>query len=258
VRLEDDWRTMARPAVALTFDDGYADNLHQALPLLEEAGIPATFFICTGLLGDRAGFWSDQLARLLLGEGARPPQLVLADNRFGGCWPSAAAGQRRVLHDRLHRAMLTLGPERREEWLIQLRRWAGSDGAAPAADRPLTPEELRRLASSPLVTIGAHGVTHTPLAVLSAAAQRDEIDGSRQALAALLGREPTLFAYPFGGKGEFDATTRRLCRESGFRRAVTTFPGQAHRWSDPLRLPRQLVRDWDAAAFAERLREFWS
>jgi peptidoglycan/xylan/chitin deacetylase (PgdA/CDA1 family) len=99
-------------------------------------------------------------------------------------------------------------------------------------------------------------VTHAPLAVLGEAAQREEIFQSKHELEEQLGREVAVFAYPFGGRRQYDGTTRRLCRAAGFRRAVTTLPGQAHRWTDPLQLPRQLVRDWDVETFAARLEGF--
>ena len=58
-----DTRTANRSVLAsVTFDDGYADNLTTALPILRQAGIPATFFICTGCLGDVRGFWWDRVA----------------------------------------------------------------------------------------------------------------------------------------------------------------------------------------------------
>jgi len=258
LRLEAAAAPRRGPAVAVTFDDGYADNLREALPILEETGIPATFFICTGQLDCRGEFWSDELEQLVLGAGERPTAFPLDDPEHGGVWPSAGDVARRALHDRLHRAMLTLAPARREDWLDQLRHWAGTGAAGRETHRALTRDELRALAASPLATIGAHGVTHTPLALLSAAEQQQELADSRRELETLLGREVRLFAYPFGGRGQFDATTHRLCREAGFRLAATTFPGQVHRWTDPLQLPRQLVRDWDAAEFAARMKGFWA
>ena len=53
-------------SVILTFDDGYGDNLHQALPLLRAANCPATMFITAGKIGDLSEFWWDELERLLL------------------------------------------------------------------------------------------------------------------------------------------------------------------------------------------------
>src|ERR1051326_826188 len=60
------------PSVILTFDDGYADNLHYAKPLLEQYEMPATVFVTTDLLGSQAGFWKDVLNRILLHPGVLP------------------------------------------------------------------------------------------------------------------------------------------------------------------------------------------
>ncbi|MGK2907693.1 MAG: polysaccharide deacetylase family protein [Desulfuromonadales bacterium] len=258
VRLGDDWSVLCEPAVAVTFDDGYADNVHQALPILEEAGVPATFFISTGTLGICNEFWSDELEGLVLGEGVRPSSFTLQDPQYRRNWPTANRAQRLRLHNCLQPQMLTLNAQQRETWLAQLRQWAGVERLTRQAYRSMTEEELQVLAASPWATIGAHGVTHTPLAVLAEQEQREELARSQRCLEELVGRQVDLFAYPFGGCGQYDRTTRRLCQEMGFRRAVTTLPGQVHRWTDPLQMPRQLVRNWDAKSFAERLESFWT
>jgi len=258
VRLDEDWREVRGPAVAVTFDDGYADNLYHALPILEEAEVPATFFICTGNLGSRNEFWSDELEWLILGAGNGSSRFTLDDREHGGSWLAANGAERQILHDQLQKLMLTIDATRREGWFEQLRRWKGEGRSTRENYRSLDHEELRTLAGSPWVTIGAHGVTHTPLAVLAEAEQRREIVASKHQLVELVGREIATFAYPFGGHRQFNATTRRLCRETGLRKAVTTLPGQVHRWTDPLQLPRQLVRNWDAATFAARLEGFWT
>jgi peptidoglycan/xylan/chitin deacetylase (PgdA/CDA1 family) len=255
--MEDDWSGLEEPAVVITFDDGYADNLYEALPVLEEAGVTATFFVATGMLDSDREFWSDDLERLLLWEG-EGREFRLQDPDHGGSFPAATATERRALHDRLHRLMLGATPQRREGWLEQMRKWAQVGERARQGNRALTRAELRELASSPLVTIGAHSVTHTALALLSEAEQRREIADSRRELQELSGRPVTLFSYPFGGNGQYDRTTRGLCRDLGFSRAVTTFPGQAHRWSDPFQLPRQLVRNWDLESFAAMMERFRS
>jgi hypothetical protein len=48
-----------------------------------------------------------------------------------------------------------------------------------------------------------------------------------------------------------------ICREAGFAKAAANFPGQAHRWTDPFQIPRQLVRDWPVDIFAQKLKRFW-
>ena len=70
--------TGERPSVAITFDDGYADNLHAAAPLLVRQGLPATFFLTSGTLGSEREFWWDELDQLLLQPGALPAHLDLA------------------------------------------------------------------------------------------------------------------------------------------------------------------------------------
>ena len=100
-------------------------------------------------------------------------------------------------------------------------------------------------------------MTHTPLSVLSEDEQRHEIVSSKQQLERLLGTEITVFSYPFGRKDHYNRTSVRLCREAGFRKAASNFPGQAHRWTDNYQIPRQLVRNWNVGTFAARMRSFW-
>ena len=60
-------RDLPSDAVALTFDDGYRDNLINAKPLLVEHEVPASIFLATGYIGKKREFWWDELARLTLG-----------------------------------------------------------------------------------------------------------------------------------------------------------------------------------------------
>lgn len=263
VRFEEDWSAVRGPAVAVTFDDGYADNFHAALPILDELGIPATFFVSTFILDPTDGqapwreFWNDALERLVLGDSAYPPRFHLRDDRFGRSWPTTTPAERLALHDNLHRCLLKVGADRREAWLGQLRDWSGAGDRGREENRPLNIEELRGLAAHPLVTIGAHSVSHSPLAALSEEEQRREIELSKSRLEALLERRIEVFAYPYGSRREYGRTAVHLCREAGFRKAVTTLPGQVHRWTDPWQLPRQLVRDWNGYEFAAHLERFW-
>jgi len=259
VRFADDWSGRKEPAVAVTFDDGYADNALEALPVLAEVGVPATFFVSTGTIGTREEFWWDELERLLFGKIAYPAQFLLRDAVFAKGWPTESPDQRRLLHDELHCLFSRkIGPSSREDWLDQLRSWAGLDRSGRESHRPLTPEELKTMAASPWATIGAHTVTHTPLTLLAVEEQRQEIIGSRQQLESLVGREISVFSYPFGTRLDYDQRSLRLCREAGFCKVASNFPGQAHRWTDPCQIPRQLVRNWDLQTFANIMGSFWA
>src|SRR5262245_40538012 len=69
--------TVADRTVVVTLDDGYADNLYNARPLLFEHGIPATVFITTGNIGSSHEFWWDELEYLTLHPGILPEKLEL-------------------------------------------------------------------------------------------------------------------------------------------------------------------------------------
>src|SRR5262245_61991916 len=58
-------RPLPPRAVALTFDDGYRDNLTVALPMLEALGLPATFFLVPSLLGREVVAWWERLGRAI-------------------------------------------------------------------------------------------------------------------------------------------------------------------------------------------------
>jgi peptidoglycan/xylan/chitin deacetylase (PgdA/CDA1 family) len=258
VRFEDDWSRIERPSIAVTFDDGYADNALTALPILEEVGVPATFFVSTGNLGTMREYWWDELERLIVADHSLPENFTLRDSRFGRTWATATPAQCEAFYQQLHPLMKKLASSRREDWLLQLRQWAGADETGRAANRAMSCDEIRRLAGSKWVTIGAHTVTHTPLSILSEGDQRHEITSSKQDLENIIGREISTFSYPFGGKKDYNRTSVHLCREAGFVKAAANYPGQAHRWTDPYQLPRQLVRNWDPATFTDRIKDFWA
>src|SRR5215469_16327730 len=62
------------PSVAITFDDGYVDNLENALPVLEQNAIPATLFVSTGYIGNSNGYWWDQLQEIFLSPRVLPSE----------------------------------------------------------------------------------------------------------------------------------------------------------------------------------------
>lgn len=258
VRFEEDWARAPKPAVVITFDDGYADNALEALPILEEVGVPATFFVSTGTIGTRSEFWWHELERIILEKQGLPPRFILQDSRFGRVWATGDLMERKQFYQGIVRLMNDADPESRNKWLEQLRHWAQSENVIADTHRTMTIDELRLLAGSSRVTIGAHTVTHSRLSSLSAEAQREEITSSKKQLEAWLGREISVFSYPFGRRADYTQQSIALCRQAGFSKAAANFPGQVHRWSDPYQIPRHLVRNWPVEAFVAKLREFWT
>lgn len=258
VRFEEDWTKVSKPAVAITFDDGYADNVLEALPVLEELGVPATFFVSTGTIGTTEEFWWHELERIILNSQDLPPSFTLKDEQFGRSWQTGSVRERQECYHGVVRFMNDTDAVHRCNWLVQLRRWARTEEETSHRHRAMTVDELRLLAGSSRVTIGAHTVSHTRLSCLSLQAQHDEITASKRQLEEWLGREISTFSYPFGRRPDYTKQSIALCRLAGYTKAAANFPGQAHRWTDPYQIPRHLVRNWPVEEFAEKLRGFWT
>ncbi|GFO55615.1 polysaccharide deacetylase [Geomonas sp. Red276] len=256
LRFEAEWGKVREPSVVVTFDDGYADNYLEALPILEQEQVPATFFVTTGGLGTKDELWWDELERLLLGGGDFPASLALPIEGKNYRWETATAAGRRRCYDQLHPLLRGLPPATLQDAIAAIRNWAGLGREGRESHRPLTADEVRLLSQSAWATIGAHCVNHPRLCALSAEEQRDEILASKRRLEEICGREITVFSYPFGCPGDFTRESVRICRDAGFRRVAANFPGQARPWTDPMQIPRQLVRDWGVTEFAARLDRF--
>jgi peptidoglycan/xylan/chitin deacetylase (PgdA/CDA1 family) len=83
------------------------------------------------------------------------------------------------------------------------------------------PAQVVRTLTSPPVTIGAHSLSHPRLSRLPRDEARKEIAGSKAVLEELIGRQVTLFAFPYG---DFDAETTRMCEEAGYAHAFSIIP----------------------------------
>jgi peptidoglycan/xylan/chitin deacetylase (PgdA/CDA1 family) len=220
-------------AVALTFDDGYVDNL----TALRGIGVPVTVFISTGHVEEGRTFWWDELARLLRSATASTP-LAVALGDDSRVWPARDESGREIARRGLHAWLQVRSREDIETALVQVRAWA--DAPAGEDPRPLTIPELRELAEH--VTIGAHGRDHLSLRWLSRDAQREQLARSRDDLAGWLGTAPTAFSYPFGVPGrDVDETTIGVARELGFTVAVVNDERLIAPGVDPLAVPRPVA-----------------
>lgn len=264
-------RRLRPGTVAITFDDGYADNLEAAAPLLERHGLPATFFLTSSLIGSAAGFWWDRLGQLLLVDARLPDRLELAVGGTARAWNLGAAarppapvpppahvtrpweadpGSRLGFFYEVWKFLRELAPPQRELALGQVEAWRGTGPSLVSTQRILTTAEARELAGRPGMSIGAHSATHAALSCCPVAEQRDEVGRSRQELESLVGRPVTAFAYPFG---DFRPETPGLVREAGYESACTADPGCVWAGTDPYVLPRLAALDWTAAELRRQL-----
>jgi peptidoglycan/xylan/chitin deacetylase (PgdA/CDA1 family) len=226
-----------RDLAVVTFDDGYADNAHVALPVLARLGLPASFFVATGYVGTRRRFPHDRLfasltelqRRGIAYERARLPQPSQA--LLGACAERGPAAT-------IDRLIARLAPADLEALAgaLEARLGVGEEDL-PASGRAMTWDEVRALDAAGM-DVGGHGVSHAVLTNLPIAAARREIAGCREQLGERLGKPARHFAYPNGYHGP---AVRRAVREAGFELAVTTEDRENVVGGDPMVVRRKVL-----------------
>lgn len=251
---------LPRGAVAVTFDDGYADNLLRAVPLLAAERVPATVFIATATLATGREFWWDELEHLLLECGPLPSRLQVRIGTYAAEWDLSAMASpgeaRRRVYDDLCLRLRSVTGAIRDQALNELSALVARPRQVRASHRPLDPAEVAVLAAAPGITVGSHTHSHSSLAQLPADEQRREIAGARHQLERITGTPVTTFAYPFGGRADLSASTVAIARDQGVTIACAAAPDSVRPATDPLMVPRIIVRNWTAAEFRQRWAEW--
>jgi peptidoglycan/xylan/chitin deacetylase (PgdA/CDA1 family) len=255
------------PLFSVTFDDGYADNLTVAAPILKAYGAPATFFIATGSVASGRRFWWDELASLvLLGEPmSEPVRVRIAGDEW--TWNFGASRERTSTWRVSEEPRTPRADAYRRLWRwLQQADGAGRESVFTQLEsqllieedehgRPLTSGELRHLAALDGVDVGAHTVSHPRLASLSTSEQKAEIRESKRWLEACVGRPVEAFSYPYGVRESYTETTAELVRQAGFSSAFVVENAPVATASPPYELPRLHVEDWDGRELRARLVE---
>jgi peptidoglycan/xylan/chitin deacetylase (PgdA/CDA1 family) len=238
-------------SVAVTFDDGYADNVQLALPILREEQVPATFFIATSYL-DGGRMWNDTVI-----EAVR--RLVPGEHAF----PHAGLATISVPYS-LDRRPLVLQLLEAIKHRPQAERQEVADALAALAGQPLPGslmmrrEDVRALVEAGM-DVGGHTRTHPILSGLTEAGAEQEIAGGLDDIAAIIGHRPTLFAYPNGRRGvDYGDREVDLLRRAGIDAAFVTNRGVVTCNSDPLQAPRLSPLHRRAGRFGFALWRAWS
>lgn len=226
------------PQPVITFDDGYADNLFGALPILERYEIPARFFLVSGMFNSQQEMWWDALDRLFL---TNEPEFDLE---------SDSLTERQQLYVQWFERLRKLPYRAQESELAELFSERGVERTTRPERRMLDAEEIQALAASPLAEIGAHTVTHPVLSALTPSDQESEVIASKQTLEEIIGRRLQGFAYPNGTDRDYSGATVEIVRQAGFTYAYSAFE---HGRTDPFQLPRVMIRNWDGDRFAQVL-----
>ncbi len=252
-----DRRKIPNRAVVVTFDDGYIDNLTQALPILETYQIPATIFVTTGNISDKKEFWWDELERILIGSADFPDCLNININGESHQWPTRTYSEKNQARRSIHLLIRPMSNEGRQKFLGELASQTGQTREVREVHRSMVVQELKQFVSSNYVHIGAHTVTHPILSSLPYKEQYHEFARSRDELEAITGYPIEVCSYPYGSKDDFDDNSIKAAKNCGFRVACTTVQGVVQPDVDPFRLPRCWADNWNRNTFEKRLLSYF-
>ena len=215
-------RNFARRFACFTLDDGYRDNRDFALPVMREFDAPLTVYVASDFAEGSGRLWWVALERVIAGA-------TTIEAPIGGtvtCFDTATPAAKQAAFDRLHHWLRALpGEHDLQREISALCARHGVDETAIASELCMSWQELKEFAADPLVTIGAHTITHCNLAQQSEATAAFEIDTSRARIEAALQSRCCISPIPMATGSPPAGANSRLTRTSGFKTAVTTRPG---------------------------------
>ena len=204
-------------AIALTFDDGYRDNLEVGAPVLERLGLPATFFLVPGILDGTVSPWWETVAWAV----QRTPRASVDFQ-----------GQTLATRGRAARRTLEVLTERLKEHDQVARGGAVAEllerlepQGEPGHRRLFLDWDGARELLARGFEVGAHSTDHAILARESPAAQLTDLVESRRRLEAELDVAVDVLAYPNGSRADYDAATVDAARRAGYSHGLTARSG---------------------------------
>lgn len=230
VGLDEVLEAIASPVVrkgrvaALTFDDGYIDNRVHALPVLEAHDAQATIFMPSDYPQGRGELWWVAVERMI----RQAASLVAPHKPEAGAQPLRTAQDKLAFYLDLYWHLRTIPEDEQRALVRQMAQAQGFDLPGLCRDLIVDIDGLKVLDAHPLVTIGAHTVSHRAVARLpQAEALREMVEGADW-LEATLGARPRHFAFPYGSPDAAGPRDYALAREAGFASAVTTRKGMLY------------------------------
>jgi peptidoglycan/xylan/chitin deacetylase (PgdA/CDA1 family) len=216
----DGGKPFGTPSSLVTFDDGYVDNYDTAFPILRRFGIPAIFFIPTGIISSRQLGWWDIVAYLVKLSGKS--SVSIGDREISLADRGEAIGQLIALKKQRSADAAPYSLERLSEACeVPL------PSVAIQGQELMTWEQIREVSRCG-ISIGSHTHTHPVLSRLGVAEQREELRVSKEILERELGKPVRSIAYPFGGSLHYGKDSMSLAMECGYEIGFS-FHGRTNR-----------------------------
>jgi peptidoglycan/xylan/chitin deacetylase (PgdA/CDA1 family) len=264
---------LGRNMLVITFDDGFADNYINAVPVLEHYQVPAIFFFTTNPLQTSARYWWDELQYILFESEDLPRLLQIQVGNETIAWTfnsdqrltpemtvqiqswrygKPVSNERIGLFLKLWEQIKPLSVDDQRTVLQTLVVWSGCSLPYPEYDKVMNLEQANAVARSSLFSIGAHTVSHILMGAHNEPVQRYEIFESKRFLEKMINKAVYGFAYPYGN---FNALSQSLLKEAGFRYGFSTTQAMVDPRSDLFALPRIQAKNLDVRNFASSLRQ---
>jgi len=263
-------KKIKKKSIAITFDDGYADNYFTAKPLLEKYNLPATFFITSKNIDSQKEFWWDELAEILLLTNKLPQTLSVEINGHSFFYDLAAETLlTEELRDK-HKKFIAYNPETLRSGLYyklweyltpmtvheqlqliqEIRTWAGVTEVARPEYCCMSSHQIEEVSINNLFEIGGHTMSHPALSYHEKEIQHEEILRNKILLENITGKKINLFAYP---SGKYNNSTIEILKQLYFDAAFTTDADIVKKDSDAFTLGRFQVNNWDGNKFKRML-----
>jgi peptidoglycan/xylan/chitin deacetylase (PgdA/CDA1 family) len=222
---------LPRRSVAVTFDDGYADNYEMAMPILNRIGIPASFYVTVACVQKQRLPWPARVRHAVFA--TRKPDWVDPD----GCrWPLRDSTTRRAGFERACEYCSRKSGAEQDEFVAGLE--SHLEAALVQGASMMTWDQVRALGKQGHI-IGSHTMTHPNMAHIGDDALNREFTESKQILERELGSGVVHFSYPCPAlQPHWSERTVTVSRECGYQSAVTTNGGMVRRHDNPLQLKR--------------------
>lgn len=233
-------RDLPHKSVAITFDDGYADNATAALPVLARYKLPATFFVTSDSVLGKGAFWVGWLYRAVW----RAPAMALQKACSLILGTDGIAGRRNNVFAALASRIDKADTADRSTYLSSLESaFTHMPPLCEPSDFMMSIEQLHELHAAGMI-IGAHTSTHRVLAGIPESEAREELTRSKGDLEAELGQSVRHLAYPNGHvERNVDANAIRLAQEAGYWSAGTSRRGIVTERSSIHDLSRQGINE---------------
>lgn len=210
-----------QPFVVFTIDDGYLDNLTEALPVFQKHQAPFTVYVCTGFPDGQVFMWWEVLERIVRDHDE--VSVTVNDQAFE--FTTISTDEKYTAFNQIYWALRKLPHVEQYAEAMKISDQYAFDWQELVRECSMNWDQIRQLQSDPLVTIGAHTIHHYALRKLTLDQVRDEAKRGREILIDQLGEKPKHFAYPYGDAGSAARREFEIMQELGFTTSTTTRKG---------------------------------